>query len=123
MEWRPIILNRFFISLSTITTVVVAWNIYVSFHNEGNVHGMVVDSSGAGVAGAEVILARKTVTSVDVVDKTTTDSVGAFTFADHGQYALVLTASSGSAESARTVVPLWFRNQDIVIDEPIVIKP
>ena len=68
-------------------------------------------------------MSRKTVTSVELIGEATTDSDGIFSFEKHGEYALVITVSVNDATSARTVVPLWFRNQDIVLKEPIIVDP
>jgi hypothetical protein len=123
MDWRPLAQNRFVVTLSAIVVVVILWNGYVSLHDGGSVRGHVVDASGKRVAGATVVLSRKTVASVDTIGEAVTDDDGVFFFRDHGQYALVLTASAEGVASARTVVPLWFRDQDVVLAEPIVLRP
>lgn len=123
MQWRPILFNRFVVTIATVAIIALLWNIYVSLNDGGSVRGRVVTSDGSPLAGATVKLSRKTVASVELIGEATTDADGIFTFDNHGEYALVITVSENGATSARTVVPLWFRNQDIILDEPIIVEP
>lgn len=123
MAWRAILLNRFSSTAAAILTVVLAWNVYVSMNNGGSLRGYVIDGIGEPLTGATVTLLRKTVLSVEPIDETITDASGAFAFENHGEYALVLTVSADGLTSPRTVLPLWFRNQDVVIDHPIIFDP
>lgn len=122
MTLRDALLNRFSLTFGVIVAVVVAWNIYVAFNDAGTFTGRVVDMSGAPVGNATVSLYRKTVSSVDPVGETVTDGEGRFAFAAHGQFALVITATTPVGTSPRRVVPLWFRNQNVELREPIRVE-
>nr|WP_306263699.1 carboxypeptidase-like regulatory domain-containing protein [Pararhizobium sp. IMCC3301] len=123
MQWRPILLNRFVVTIATVMIIALLWNLYVSFNDGGSVRGQVITSDGSPLVGAMVKLSRKTVTSVEMISETTSDADGMFSFNKHGEYALVITVSVNDATSDRTVVPLWFRNQDIVLEESIIVNP
>lgn len=118
----PWIRNRFTLTFGTIALIVLVQNIYVALNNDGRVTGTVLDESGQPVASASVVLARRTVTSVETVAQTRTDGQGRYRFDQHGQYAIVLTASSGDLSSERLPVPLWFRDQNVVAP-PLVLRP
>lgn len=122
MTLRDALLNRFSLTFAAILAIVVGWNIYVAFNDGGTLTGRVVDMAGAPVGGATVSLYRKTVSSVDPVGETVTDSEGRFGFADHGQFALILTVTTPGGTSPRKMIPLWFRNQDVSLREPIRVE-
>lgn len=106
--------NRFTLTFGTIALGVLAWNIYVAGHDDGRLTGRVVDAAGRPVAGATVVLSRKTITSLDKLREATTDDAGRFAFDDHGQYVVVLTAEKpGQGRSPRLLTRLWFRNQNL----------
>ncbi len=121
MAWRTYLHNRFVLTFGIIAIAVLIWNIYVALNDDGRITGQVVDPAGQPVPQATVVLARNTVTSVETVGKTTTNEQGRFTFDDHGQFSIVLTASKGEQESSRRTIPLWFRNQNINITPPLTI--
>lgn len=122
MNWQPLIRNRFTLTFGIIAVVILVWNIYVASNNGGRLEGRVVDADGAPVADAIVVLARKTVASVETIAETETDADGRYHFDRHGQYFLVLTARSAAGESERRMIPLWFRNQNIDVP-PLVLMP
>lgn len=117
---NPWIRNRFTLTFGAIAIVVLAWNVYVAFNNDGHVSGIVLDADGQPAADARVVLARRTVTSVSEIAETQTDSEGRYGFGTHGQYALVITANAAGGAPERRVVPLWFRNQNVDV-APIVL--
>jgi hypothetical protein len=121
MDWKLLLLNRFSLTIGGLVLCAALWNVYVSGHDNGYVSGYVVDQNGRPVADATVSLSRKTVSSVDSVAETRTGPSGEFTFSDHGQYALLLSASKAEAEAPRKTFRLWFRNQDLVLSEPLVL--
>ena len=121
MDWKPLLVNRFTLTLGSIAIAVAIWNAYVAKHDDGLVQGHVVDAAGRPVAEARVVLARRTVASVDPIGEVVTDADGRFTFGDHGQFSLVLEAAKGERSSERRVVPLWFRNQSVEIEPPLLI--
>ena len=111
----PWIRNRFTLTFGSIALAVIVWNIYVANNNGGEVRGQVLGPSGTPAAGAMVMLARKTVASVEKIAETRTDGQGRYRFDRHGQYAIVITATAADGTSQRRSVPLWFRNQDVEI--------
>jgi hypothetical protein len=56
---------------------------------------------------------------VEPVAETRTAEDGRFVFRDHGEYSLILTVSRDDGETTRVEVPLWFRNQNVELAEPI----
>ncbi len=124
MKYASLILNRFTLTFGAIAVVALGWNAYVTAHDGGVLSGRVTTAEGTAVAGASVVLSRKTVTSVERVASVLTDAEGYFEFRDHGQYAVVLGARKTDVGSApRRTVRLWFRNQDRVLAQPLVLAP
>ena len=122
VQGRQLMLNRFTLVFGSLALLITAWNLYVGLHAGGRLTGSVVDSNGRPVADATVVLGRKTVTSIDPLTQAQTDNEGRFEFLDHGQYWVALTASKpGAGTSARTLKPLWFRNQDAELGQPLVL--
>jgi hypothetical protein len=121
MDWKTLLLNRFSLTIGGLVLCTALWNVYVSGHDSGHITGYVVDQDGQPVSGATVSLSRKTVSSVDSVAETQTGPSGEFAFSDHGQYALLLSAAKAEAEAPRKTFRLWFRNQDLVLSEPLVL--
>lgn len=121
MVWKSYLRNRFVLTFGIIAIAVLIWNVYVAFNDDGWITGQVVDHAGHAVPQATVVLARNTVTSVETVGKTVTNELGQFSFDDHGQFSIVLTAMKGELESTRRTVPLWFRNQNVNIIPPLTI--
>jgi hypothetical protein len=117
----PWIRNRFTITFGAIALAVVVWNFYVALNDGGHVSGQVVNAEGRPVDGAIVVLARKTVASVEKVAQASTDARGRYSFDHHGQYAIVLTATATDGQSERRIMPLWFRNQNVDV-APIVLR-
>lgn len=122
MTLRDALLNRFSLTFGAILAIVLGWNVYVAFNDGGTLTGRVVDMAGAPVSGATVSLYRKTVSSVDPVGETVTDGEGRFAFDNHGQFALAITITTPAGTSPRQMVPLWFRNQDVALREPIRVE-
>ncbi|MCA0240972.1 MAG: carboxypeptidase-like regulatory domain-containing protein [Proteobacteria bacterium] len=124
MKPSVLLLNRFTLTFAAIGLVALAWNLYVAANDDGHLSGRVVAADGAPVAGATVVLSRKTVTAVERVADTVTDSAGRFAFEHHGQYAVVLGArKSGIGSAPRRTVRLWFRDQNRDLAEPLVLSP
>jgi hypothetical protein len=116
---NPWIRNRFTVTFGSIAAAILVWNLYVAVNAGGHIHGLVMNGDGQPVAGASVVLSRKTVASVEKLAETNTDANGRYTFDKHGQYAIVVTATA-NREAARRTIPLWFRNQDIDV-APLVL--
>jgi hypothetical protein len=52
-----------------------------------------------------------------------TDASGAFRFTDNDSHLIQLQAIDGARNSPRITVRLWFRAQDRVLGEPLVVAP
>jgi len=123
MTWRRILLSRFVVVPVAIVASIVSWNIYVLEHAHGLLEGRVVDRAGHPLAGATVILfAHDFVTQVEK-RRTETDANGAFRFTDNDSHLVQLQAVAGMASSPRVTIRLWFRAQDRVFGEPLVVAP
>jgi hypothetical protein len=123
MAWRPWLLNRVMITFGLIATVILIWNLYVLAHDDGILEGRVVGPDGAPVADAEVVLAERTIVSLDPIAETRTDAEGAFRFVGHDRHHVVLTASKdGVGASGRLEVRLYFRNQNRRLDDPLKLE-
>ena len=104
--------------------MILAWNLYIGRHDDGILAGKVVGPDGAPVAGAEVVLAERTVVSLTPVLSTTTDETGQFRFERHDRHAVVLTAAKeGVGKTGRVEVRLYFRNQNRLLQEPLLLEP
>lgn len=123
MNWRRILLSRFFIVPVLIVAFVVGWNIYVTLHAHGLLAGRVVDASGKPVADATVILfTHDFVTQVEKA-RTRTDASGDFRFDNNDSHLIQLQAQDGKQASRRITVHLWFRAQDRVLAKPLRLAP
>ncbi|MEO8856010.1 MAG: carboxypeptidase-like regulatory domain-containing protein [Burkholderiaceae bacterium] len=119
-----LLLNRFTLTFGGIALATLCWNLYVAANNDGRLSGYVTTADGARVAGATVVLSRKTVTSVERIASSKTDAHGEFAFDHHGQYAVVLNARKSEIGSApRRTIRLWFRDQNRVVAQPFVLEP
>ena len=118
---KTYIINRFTLTFGTIFLAALLWNAYVLLNDDGIIRGRVVDQSGVGVGQATVILSRETVTSVEKVNEALTNEKGQFSFDRHGEYSIVMSASKGELKSTRRTIPLWFRNQNVNLDAPLVL--
>lgn len=122
MLGSSILRNRFTLTFAGLALVAVVWNVYVAANAGGQVDGRVLNGAGQPVAGATVVLSRKTVASVEKVSETRTDADGRYRFDRHGQYAIVLSAQSNDSRSQPLRLPLLFRNQNVAA-EPLVLEP
>lgn len=121
---RTLLLNRYTLAFGSIALVALAWNLYVAQHDDGVLEGAVVGPDGAPVAGAEVVLAERTVITLTPIAKAATDGQGGFRFERHDRHALVLTAAKeGVGRSGRVEVRLWFKNQNRTLEEPLRLAP
>jgi hypothetical protein len=117
------LVNRVTVTFGLIATIVIGWNLYVQAHDDGILLGTVVDGAGAPLPGARVVLNEQTIVSLAPIAETTTDATGRFRFERHDRHALVLTAEKpGVGRSERVDVRLYFRNQNRVLEAPIVVE-
>jgi hypothetical protein len=124
MTWRDWLINRVTITFGALALVVVLWNLYVAYHDDGILAGTVVGPAGRPVPGAEVVLSERTIVSLEPIAETVTDDAGHFEFARHDRHRVVLTASKpGVGASGRLEVRLYFRNQNRLLDEPLQLAP
>jgi Carboxypeptidase regulatory-like domain len=121
---RPWLINRVTITFGVIAIVVVLWNIYVAWHDDGILAGTVVDPDGRPVSGADVVLSERTIVSLEPIAETVTDDAGRFQFTRHDRHRLVLSASKPEVgNSGRLEVRLYFRNQNLELAEPLELAP
>lgn len=122
-RWRRWILNRFVLVPAAIAAAVAVWNVYVSTHNHGVVGGRVIDSSGQPVPGATVVLWVLNFTTYVEKSRATTDAAGRFVITDNDSHNLRLAAEKpGVGRSSRVPVRLYFRAEDIELNEPLVLN-
>jgi hypothetical protein len=120
--WRRWVLNRFVLVPAAIAVAVLLWNVYVSMHNHGVVAGRVVDAAGKPVAGATVVLWVLNFTTYVEKTRATTDDAGRFVITDNDSHNIRLAAEKpGVGRSKRTPVRLYFRAEDIELNEPLVL--
>jgi hypothetical protein len=122
-RWRRWILNRFVLVPAAIAAAVAVWNIHVSTHNHGVVAGRVIDSSGTPVPGATVVLWVLNFTTYVEKSRATTDAAGRFVITDNDSHNIRLAAEKpGVGRSSRIPVRLYFRAEDIELNEPLVLN-
>src|ERR1700693_5162777 len=121
--WRRLVINRFVLVPATIAVVVLLWNAYVSTHDHGVVAGRVADTAGGPVPGATVVLWVLNFTTYVEKTRATTDSMGRFVITDNDSHNIRLAAEKpGVGRSARVPVRLYFRAQDIELNEPLILS-
>jgi Carboxypeptidase regulatory-like domain len=123
VPWRAFLRSRFFGVPACIAVVVIAWNVYISMHDDGVVRGRVVDASGKPVEGATVLMLEETFTTHTDRGRATTGPDGGFEFLDNRSHHLLLRAEkAGVGRSEQQEVRLAFRAQHVDLASPIVLK-
>jgi hypothetical protein len=123
MRLRRILLGRFVVVPVMIAVTAGLWNIYVALHAHGLLSGRVVDEAGHPVRGADVILFEHDfVTQVEKA-RTSSDAGGDFVFTNNGSHLVQLQAQKGRQASPRMTIRLWFRGQDRVVQQPLMLVP
>ena len=118
-EW---LFNRVVITFALLAAIIIGWNLHVFAHDDGILEGVVIDANGRPVAGARVVLNERTITSLSPIAETLTGGDGRFRFAAHDRHALVLVADKpGVGMSERVEVRLYFRNQNRILKEPVML--
>jgi hypothetical protein len=119
--WRRLLLNRFVIVPGAIVAVAVVWNAYVSLHNGGLIEGQVMDSTGKPVPGAEVVLLVQNVTTFSEKSRTRTGTDGLFRIEGNPSHRVQIVAEAPTGRSERRELRLWFRGQNTVLQQPLVV--
>ena len=121
--WRRLIINRFVLVPATIAVAIALWNGYVATHDHGIVAGRVVDAAGLPVPDAAVVLWVLNFTTYVEKTRATTDSAGRFLITNNDSHNIRLAAEKpGVGRSARVPVRLYFRAQDIELNEPLILS-
>ena len=121
--WRRLAINRFVLVPATIAVAIALWNGYVASHDHGIVVGRVVDAAGRPVADAAVVLWVLNFTTYVEKTRVTTDSGGRFVITNNDSHNIRLAAEKpGVGRSARVPVRLYFRAQDIELNEPLILS-
>jgi hypothetical protein len=121
--WRRLAINRFVLVPATIAVVIALWNGYVASHDHGIVVGRVVDAAGRPVPDAAVVLWVLNFTTYVEKTRATTDSAGRFVITNNDSHNIRLAAEKpGIGRSARVPVRLYFRAQDIELNEPLILS-
>ena len=121
--WRRLAINRFVLVPATIAVAIALWNGYVASHDHGIVVGRVVDAAGRPVPDAAVVLWVLNFTTYVEKTRATTDSVGRFVITNNDSHNIRLAAEKpGIGRSARVPVRLYFRAQDIELNDPLILS-
>ena len=115
--------SRFVVVPLALAVLIVAWNVYISFHNDGIVMGEVRDAAGAPVAGALVILYDRNFVTFRETQRTQSGADGRFRFDEFRSHLGQVEAQAPDGRrSERLAIRLWFRSQNIALP-PLVIRP
>jgi hypothetical protein len=121
--WRRLVINRFVLVPATIAVAIALWNGYVATHDHGIVVGRVVDAAGQPVPDAAVVLWVLNFTTYVEKTRATTDSAGRFVITNNDSHNIRLAAEKpGVGRSARVPVRLYFRAQDVELNEPLILS-
>lgn len=120
--WRRLLLNRFVLVPGTIALAALLWTGYVSLHNGGLIEGRVTDPSGRPVPNAEIVVLVQNVTTFSEKGRARTGPDGVFRITDNPSHHVQIFAETPSGRSDRRDLRLWFRGQNTVLDEPLVVR-
>jgi hypothetical protein len=121
--WRRLAINRFVLVPAAIAVAIALWNGYVASHDHGMVVGRVVDAAGRPVPDAAVVLWVLNFTTYVEKTRATTDSAGRFVITNNDSHNIRLAAEKpGVGRSARVPVRLYFRAQDIELNDPLILS-
>lgn len=124
MNWRAFLLNRYIVTFGSIAAVTLAWNLYIAMNDDGIIRGRVVDAEGGPVAGATVVLSERTLLVTAPRDRVTTDADGRFTFTGHRFHRIWLEAAKpGVGSHPQTEYRMYFKGQNLILDDPIRLEP
>lgn len=118
--WRRLLINRFVLVPGAIAAAIVAWNLYVSTHDNGLVAGRVVDAAGRPVADATVTLWVLNFTTFEEKMRAVTGADGGFRFTANPSHNIQLSAEKpGVGRAERIPLRLYFRSQDVELRQPL----
>jgi Carboxypeptidase regulatory-like domain len=121
-RWRRRLLNRFVLVPGALALAVALWNVYVGLHDHGLVAGRVADAAGQPVADATVVLWVLNFTTYVEKSRTTTGPDGRFVIRDNDSHNIQIAAEKpGVGRSTRIPVRLYFRAEDIILRDPLVL--
>lgn len=121
---RAFLRSRRVQAFAAIAVALVCWNVYVELNDDGILEGRVVFPDGAPARGASVIASSPKMVGLDEIAIVTADHAGWFRFTKHNEHRPVLQARLSSfGRSERVMVRLYFRNQNRVLAEPLVLRP
>jgi hypothetical protein len=120
MSWR-FLKHRFFFVPAALVGIVTAWNVYISFNDDGIITGEVRDRAGIPVPGATVVFFDRNFIYYQEKSRTTVDAEGRYRFANLQVHVGQLEAvAPDGRKSERRNVRLWFRNQNVAM-APLVV--
>lgn len=123
MRWRWLT-NRFVVTFGGVALLAAAWNVYISYHDDGIIEGRVVGPDGTAIEGATVTLSERTVMVAQPKGTVSTDAQGRFTFVGHKQHRVYLEASKeGVGEFGPQEYRLYFRSENLHLNEPLKLAP
>jgi hypothetical protein len=127
MSWTTIrraITHRFVAVPLALLLVVVAWNVYIAFNDNGIIEGEVRDRAGAPVAGATVTFFERNFIYYEEKQRAVTDAKGHYRFTDMKTHIGQLEARTDDGrKSERRQLRLWFRSQDAEVPPLVVETP
>jgi hypothetical protein len=115
---------RYAFVLGLTAALVGGWNVWIALHDDGVVRGRVVGPDGRPAVGAVVRFWEKTLTTLEPRASTATGRDGAFVFTGQPAHHFALQAEQrGRGASPRTLYRRYFRGQNLVLDEPLRLRP
>lgn len=122
MNWRRALIHRFVLVPLVLAAIVAGWNLYISFHDDGIIAGVVRDATGRPVPGAEVIFFERNFINYQEKQRVKTDGAGAYRFTGMQVHVGQLEAQlADGRRSARHQLRLWFRAQNTEVP-PLVVE-
>jgi hypothetical protein len=116
---KLLLLNRYSFTFGATLILVLIWNLFIVYNDDGIISGRVVNIDGEPVQGARVTLYEKTLIVADPKMNMNTDGKGAFKFTGHTFYRIWLKAEKeGVGVFPITEYRLYFRKQNKKFKEP-----
>ena len=117
-----VLTNRYVITVLIIAAAIFAWKLYVQANDDGYITGTVADENGDPVDGATVFLQERDLVIVETPITAQTDENGRFTCEGVTMVSFFLWAESdGSLRAEKKAHHLYFKEQNYILPEPIVL--